>query len=68
MKHVIELVMSHELANQDIGNTAKKIKSSGEVIEVVKEMEKIIRIISTVFYGLFTKKFKYEHGQLIWYF
>ena len=65
MKYVIELVMSHELANQDIGNTAKKIKSSEEVIEVVKE---IIRLISTVFYGLFTKKFQYEHCQLIWYF
>ena len=35
--------MTDEIANQDIENTAKRAKSSEEAMEVVKEIEKIIR-------------------------
>ena len=37
--------MSDEIANQDIENTGKNLKSSEESMEVVKEMEKLIRSI-----------------------
>ena len=40
MKHVNESIMSNEIANQDIENTAKNVKNSEEAMEVVKEMEK----------------------------
>ena len=36
MKHMKDLIMSNE-------NTAKKVKSSQEAMEVIKEMEKNIR-------------------------
>ena len=35
--------MSYEIANQDMGKTAKNIKISEEGMKVVQEMEKIIR-------------------------
>ena len=40
MKHVKQLIMSNEIANQDIENTDENVKSSEEVIEVAKEIEK----------------------------
>ena len=40
MKHVKESLMSDEIANQDIENTAKNVKSSEKAIEVVKKMKK----------------------------
>ena len=40
MKHVKESIMSDEIANQDIENTAKKVKSAEEAMEVAKEMGK----------------------------
>ena len=40
MKHVKESTMSDEIANKDIENTAKNVKSSEEATEVVKEIEK----------------------------
>ena len=43
MKHVKESTTSDEKTNQDIENTAKNIKSSEETMEIIKEMEKIIR-------------------------
>ena len=43
MKRVKESLMSDEIANQDIENTAKNVKRSQEAMEVVKEMEKNIR-------------------------
>ena len=51
--------MSTEIANQNIQNTAKNVKSSEEVMEVVKEMENLLQVISAVFYGLPTKMVKY---------
>ena len=59
MKYLNESIMSDEIANQDIKNTAKNIKSSEEVKEVIKEMEKLLEVISAVFYGLPTNKVKY---------
>ena len=38
-----ESIMMDEIANQDIENTAKNAESSEEAMNVVKEMEKIIR-------------------------
>ena len=32
--------MSDKIANQDIENIAKNVKSSEEVMEIIKEMEK----------------------------
>ena len=43
MKHVKELIISDEIANQDVENTTKNVKSSEEAKEVVTEMETIIR-------------------------
>ena len=43
MKHVKESIMIDKIANQDIENTAKCVKSSEEAVEVVKEMERITR-------------------------
>ena len=40
MKHVKESIMSDEIANQDIENAVKNVKSSEETMKVVKEMEK----------------------------
>ena len=51
--------MSNQIANQDIENTAKNVKSSEKVIEIIKEMEKLLQVISTVFYGLSTNEVKY---------
>ena len=60
MKHVKESTMSDEIANKDIENTAKNVKSSEEATEVVKEMEKkLLEVISRVFYGLSINNFKY---------
>ena len=41
-----QLIMINEIANQDIENTAKNVRSSEEVMEVVKEMEKLLEVIS----------------------
>ena len=49
MKYVKESIMSNEIANQDIENTVKNVKSSGEVMEVVKEMEKLLEVIMQYF-------------------
>ena len=43
MKHVKELIISDEIANQDVENTTKNVKSSEDAKEVVNEMETIIR-------------------------
>ena len=43
MKQVQELIMTDEIFNQDIENTAKNFKSSEEAVEVFNEMEKIIK-------------------------
>ena len=51
--------MSDEIANQDIENTAKNVKNSEEVMEVIEEMEKVLEIISAVFYDRLTNKVKY---------
>ena len=40
MKRVKESIMSDEIANGDIENTAKNVKSSEETMEAVKEIEK----------------------------
>ena len=42
MKQVRELILTDEIATQDIKNNAKK-KSSEEAVEVVNKIEKIIR-------------------------
>ena len=59
MKQVKETIMSDKIANQDIENIAKNVKSSEEAMEIIKEMEKNIKVISTVFYGFSTNKLKY---------
>ena len=43
MKHVKESVMIDETLNQDIENIAKNVKSLKEPVEVVNEMEKMIK-------------------------
>ena len=43
MKQVKEPIMTNEILNQDIENTVKNIKSTEEAVEVVNEMEKIIK-------------------------
>ena len=43
MKHLKESIMSDEIVNQDIENTAKNVKTSEEAMEVIKEMEKNFR-------------------------
>ena len=43
MKHVKESVMIDETFNQDIENTVKNVKSLKEPVEVVNEMEKMIK-------------------------
>ena len=40
MKYTKESIMSNEIANQNIENTAKTAKSSKKAMEVVKEIEK----------------------------
>ena len=40
MKQVKETIMSDKIANQDIENIAKNVKSSEEAVEIIKEMEK----------------------------
>ena len=40
MKQVKETIMSDKIANQDIENIAKNVKSSEEAMEIIKEMEK----------------------------
>ena len=49
--YVKESVIGNEIGNQTIENTAKNVKSS-EVMEVVKEIGKIIRIIKDSFLWL----------------
>ena len=43
LKHIKESIMNKGIANQNIENTAKNSKSLEEAMEVVKEIEKIIR-------------------------
>ena len=43
MKQVKDSIMTDEIFNQDIKNTAKNVKSSEEAVDVVNEMEKIIK-------------------------
>ena len=50
--------MSVEIVNQDIENTAKNVKISEEAMEVLKEMEKLLKGIIAVFYGWSTSKIK----------
>ena len=38
-----ELIMIDEIFNQDIENTAENVKLSEEAVDVVNEMEKIIK-------------------------
>ena len=59
MKHVKESTMSDEITNQDIENTAENVKSSEEAMEVINEIEKLLEVISAVFYGLLTDKVNY---------
>ena len=59
MKHVKESTMSDEITNQDIENTAENVKSSEEAMEVINEIEKLLEVISAVFYGLLTDKVSY---------
>ena len=59
VKHMKESIMSNEIANQDFANIVKNAKSSEEAMEVVKEMEKLLEVISALFYGLPTNKVKY---------
>ena len=40
MKQVKETIMSDKIANQDIENIAKNVKSSEEAVEIIKEMDK----------------------------
>lgn len=40
MKQVKETIMSDKIANQDIENIAKNVKSSEEAMEIIKETEK----------------------------
>ena len=54
-----ESIMSDEKANQDIENTAKNVKSSEEAMEVIKELKKLLELISPVFYGLPTNRVNY---------
>ena len=54
-----ESIMNDEKANQDIENTAKNVKSSEEAMEVIKELKKLLKLISPVFYGLPTNKVNY---------
>ena len=56
MKYVKGSIMSDQIANQDIENRAKKVKSSEKVIEVV---EKLLEVIGAVFYGFSMNKVKY---------
>ena len=56
MKYVKGSIMSDQIANQDIENRAKKVKSSEKVIEVV---EKLLEVIGAVFYGFSMNEVKY---------
>ena len=40
MKHLKASIMSDEIANQDIEDIAKNVKSLKEAMEIIKEMEK----------------------------
>ena len=53
-----ETIVSVEIVNQDIENTAKNVKISEEAMEVLKEMEKLLKGIIAVFYGWSTSKIK----------
>ena len=59
MKYVKGSIMSDQITNQDIENTAKKVKSSEKVIEVVQEVEKLLEVIKAVFYGFSMNKVRY---------
>ena len=43
MKQVKESILTDKIANQDIKNNAKNVKSSEETVEVVNEIKKIVR-------------------------
>ena len=43
IKRVKDSILTDEIANQDIENKAKNVKSLEEAVEVVNEMEEIIR-------------------------
>ena len=59
MKHVKESIRSYEIVNQDIENTVKNVGSPEEKMKVVKEMEKLLEVISVLFHGLPTSMVKY---------
>ena len=54
-----ELIMIDEIFNQDIQNTAKNVKSSEETVEVINEIEKIIKSKKCSILWLF-----YQQGQI----
>ena len=56
MKQPKESIMSDENVNKDIEESARKVKNSKEVVEVVEEMEKIIKTINVASYGWLTNK------------
>ena len=58
-KYMKGSVMSNEIANQNIKNTAKNVKTSEKLMVVIKEMEKLLKVTSAEFYGLPTNKVKY---------
>ena len=60
MKHVKKSIMINEIANQDIENTAKNTKSSEQAMEVINEMEKIIKSKKCSILWL-----AYQQGQII---
>ena len=59
MKHMKESIIIDEIANQDIENTTKNVKSSEEAAEVAKGMEKIIRSNKCIILWL-----AYQQGQI----
>ena len=54
-----ELIMIDEIFNQDIQNTAENVKSSDETVEVINEIEKIIKSKKCSILWLF-----YQQGQI----
>ena len=59
MKHTKESIVVYEIFKYDIENTTKNVKSSEEAVEVVNEMEKIIKSKKSSICGLPTNKAKY---------
>ena len=54
-----ESIRSYEIVNQDIENTVKNVGSPEEKMKVVKEMEKLLEVISVLFHVLPTSMVKY---------